>query len=42
MWLNLLGMGVKTAAKLYQDKQKTKEDVQAGSLQAYSLRYRRD
>ena len=25
MWLNLLGMGVKTAAKLYQDKQKTKE-----------------
>ena len=25
MWLNLLSMGIKTGAKLYSDKQKTKE-----------------
>ena len=32
MWLNLLGMGVKTAAKLYQDKQKTKEALSGAKL----------
>ena len=32
MWLNLLGMGVKTAAKLYQDKQKTKEALSEARL----------
>ena len=27
MWLNLLGMGIKTGAKLYSDKQKFKENM---------------
>ena len=32
MWLNLLGMGLKTAGKLYADKQKTKEALSGAKL----------
>ena len=32
MWLNLLGMGLKTAGKLYSDKQKTKEALSGARL----------
>ena len=32
MWLNLLGMAVKTSAKLYSDKQKTKEAMSTARL----------
>ena len=31
-WLNLLGMAVKTGAKLYSDKQKTKEAMSSARL----------
>ena len=32
MWFNVLGMGIKTAAKLYSDKQKTKEALSEARL----------
>ena len=32
MWFNLLGMAVKTGAKLYSDKQKTKEAMSTARL----------
>ena len=32
MWFNLLGMAVKTGAKLYSDKQKTKEAMSSARL----------
>tara|TARA_B100001248_G_C27055326_1_gene307119 strand:+ start:155 stop:532 length:378 start_codon:yes stop_codon:yes gene_type:complete len=32
MWLNLLSMGIKTGAKLYSDKQKTKEALSEAKL----------
>jgi len=32
MWLNVLGLGIKTAAKLYSDKQKTKEALSEAKL----------
>ena len=32
MWLNLLSMGIKTGAKLYSDKQKTKEALSEARL----------
>ena len=32
MWINLLGMAVKTGAKLYSDKQKTKEAMSTARL----------
>ena len=32
MWLNLLGMGLKIAGKLYSDKQKTKEALSGARL----------
>jgi hypothetical protein len=32
MW-NVLGMGIKTAAKLYSDKQKTKDETRGDRIQ---------
>ena len=32
MWFNLLSMGIKTGAKLYSDKQKTKEALSEARL----------
>ena len=32
MWFNVIGLGIKTAAKLYSDKQKTKEALSEARL----------
>jgi hypothetical protein len=43
MWLNLLGMGIKTGAKLYSDKQKFKENMsEAKLLHSEKMKKRRD